>query len=145
MRAAALAVVAGAALAELSLGGFLLGVGELTILVGVELFHELGLHLSLASLAGSLALIFGELAVLISVELGEHLGAAGLELGLHLSLLLLRQLGAGAVRAVHLAEAAGVLRSALGLLRAILSHEGHGGEQSNQQGFLHGDMFWFCV
>ena len=55
----------GAALAELSLDGFLLGVRNMAVLVGVELLHELGLHLSLASLSGSLALIFGELAVLM--------------------------------------------------------------------------------
>ena len=140
--AAALAMVAGAVLLELSLGGFLLGVGELAVLVGVELLHEPGFHLSLAGLAGSLALVAGKFAVFIGIELGEHLGAAGLELSLHFGLLLLSQLGTGAVGAVHLAEAAGVLRGAFGLLRAILSHEGHGSsEQGKHEGFLHGDMF----
>ena len=99
-----------AALLELSLGGFLLSVGELAVLVGIKLLHELGLHLSLASL----------------------------ELGLHLGLLLLRQLGTSGTN--HLA-AAGLLGGALGLLGGILSHHGQNGEQSNQQGFLQCNVY----
>jgi hypothetical protein len=38
--------------------------------------------------------------------------------------------------AVHL-HAAGLLGGAAGLLGALLSHEGHGGEQSDKQGLLH--------
>ena len=150
-----------AALLELSLSGFLLSVGELAVLVGVELLHELGLHLSLASLELSLHLGLlllrqlgtltlralaalrttlraalgklsldgfllgvGNLTVLVGIELLH-------ELGLHLSLLLLRQLGT-----LHL-HAAGLLGGAAGLLGALLSHEGHGGEQSDKQGLLH--------
>ena len=185
---AAMLAELGSVLLEFSLGSSLLLVGELTVLVGVELLHELGLHLSLLGLelslhlgllllgqlgtgavgttgtllteAGTLAavlaelgsillelglgsslLLVGELAVLVGVELlhelGLHLSLTSLELGLHFSLLLFSELGA--LTAVHL-HAAGLLGSALGLLGAILSHDGHGGEQSNQQGFLHGDV-----
>ena len=83
----------GSALLELGLGGSLLSVGEQAVLVGVELLHELGLHLSLASL----------------------------ELGLHLGLLLLRQLGALTLRALTAATGTtGTLLTALGALGATL-------------------------
>ena len=116
----------GSILLEISLHGFLLSIGKLAILVCVELLHELGLHLSLASLVGSLALILRKLAVLVSIELGEHLSLAGLELGLHLGLLLLAELGA-----VHLLGAAGAGLTAFGHLGAFLSQQGHGCKQGN--------------
>ena len=116
----------GSVLLEISLHSFLLGVGELAILVGVELLHELGLHFSLVSLVGSLALIGRELAVLVGIELGEHLSLAGFELSLHLGLLLLAELGA-----VHLLGAAGAGLTAFGHLGAFLSQQGHGCKQGN--------------
>ena len=60
-----------ATLGELSLDGFLLGVGDLAVLVGVELLHELGLHLSL--------LLLSELGTLHLLHAaGLLVGAAGL-------------------------------------------------------------------
>ena len=126
----------GTTLLELSLGGFLLSVGNLTVLVGVELLHELSLHLGLAGLSLGLhvsldgfLLGVGDLAVLVGVELLH-------ELGLHLSLLLLSELGT-----LHLLHAAGLLVGAAGLLGALLGHDGHGGEQGDKQSFLHNNVF----
>ena len=78
---------------------------------------------------GSLAFLAGKLAVLIGIEPGEHLGVAGLKPGFHFSFLGLAQFGV--VAAVHLAEAAGVLRPAFGFIGALLGQHRQGGHQGS--------------
>jgi len=136
-----------AACLKSGLHGFFLLLIELTVLVGVELLHELGVMLGAVCFAGSLygfLLLVIDLTVLVGVELlhelGAVLGTACIAGGLHGLLLLLIELtvlvgvkllqaldlASLKARVIHAARAvAGRSLSGGGGGSRLLSHERH--------------------
>ena len=120
---------------ELCLGSGLLGIIQLTVLVGIELLQHLllesGLHLRALSLKislGSSLLSIVQLTILVGVKLLQH------------HLVEVRALAglttAGLGRSAGHSLAAGLLGGAL-LRGSFLSHHRQSGEQSKKEGFLH--------
>ena len=132
---AALAAALSAHFLELCLGSSLLGIIQLTVLVGIELLQHLllesGLHLRALSLKislGSCLLSIVQLTILVGIKLLQHhlvevRALAGLT-------------AAGFGRSAGHSLAAGLLGGAL-LRGSILSHHRQSGEQSKKEGFLH--------
>ena len=114
------------ALLESSLYSLLLVLVELTVLVGVELVHELGLE----EILYSLLLVLVDLAVLVGVELSHELSLAGL----HESL------------AVHLGGGGGCLsdRSGSGLRSGFLSENRQSCYEGDDDALLHICNFCLC-
>ncbi len=108
-------------------------VGELTILVGVELLHELGLHFGVLGFKVLLhfSLLFvGELTVLVGVKLLHELGLHGFHgLGVHVAV--------GALASGGLGGAGLVAAGALG-------EHGQSGKDAEDDGVLH-NLYWLCL